>query len=266
MLLERLRDPPGPTEKYNSTEDLFLWMNENFARYGDIYKASVLGSNVYVVSSPEYCERILRRNWQNYSRSGQVVKRIALLLGNGLIASNGDFWANQRRMIQPAFTKSSIGGLIEMMVSVNRDLLDRWKLAAQRGEAVNVTHDVSFMVLKITLLAIFGDDYERAAPHFNILAKEAARNFEFAQTFRPLGKVILEIAARRRRDNIEAADFLGKRMQARDREHGEPMSDAQLSREVITLIVAGHETTAGLLKLDVVLAVPAPGGAVQAVK
>ena len=67
-------------------------MGENFARYGDIYKASVFGSDVYVVSAPEYCERILRRNWQNYPRKGQVVKRIALLLGNGLIASNGEFW------------------------------------------------------------------------------------------------------------------------------------------------------------------------------
>jgi cytochrome P450 len=247
MLLQQLRVPPGPTEKYNSAQDLFLWMNENFLRYGDIYQASVLGGNVYVVSSPEYCERILRWNWQNYSRSGQVVKRIALLLGNGLITSNGDFWASQRRMIQPAFTKSSIGGLIDMIASVNRELLDKWKLAAKCGELVNVTHDVSFMVLKITLLAIFGDDYESVAPHFNILAEEAARNFEFAQAFRPLGKIILEVAARRRRDNIEAVDFLGKMMQARDREHGGPMSDAQLAREVITLIVAGHETTAGLL-------------------
>src|SRR5277367_1751909 len=92
------RFPPGPPKQYSSAEDLFRWMNDNFARYGDIYKASVFGSDVYVVSAPEYCERILRRNWRNYARSGQVVKRIALLLGNGLVASNGEFWASQRRM------------------------------------------------------------------------------------------------------------------------------------------------------------------------
>jgi hypothetical protein len=85
----QLRVPPGPTEQYSSAEDLFIWMNENFVRYGDIYKASVFGSDVYVVSAPEYCERILRWNWQNYPRQGQVVKRITLVLGNGLIASNG---------------------------------------------------------------------------------------------------------------------------------------------------------------------------------
>src|SRR5216683_1096341 len=243
----RGRIPPGPAEKYSSAEDLLRWMNENLARYGDIYKASVFGSEVYVVSAPEYCERILRRNWQNYARKGQVVKRIALLLGNGLIASNGEFWANQRRMIQPAFSRSSIGGLTKVIMSVNAELLDQWRLAAKRRKAVNVTHDVSFMVLKITLMAIFGDDYATVAPYFNVLAEESARNFEFAQTFRPLGKVILQIAAQRRRDSATATDFLGKMMQSRDRERGEPMPDAQLAREVLTLVVAGHETTAGLL-------------------
>ncbi len=247
MTISRLQVPPGPTEQYSSAEDLFLWMNENFVRYGDIYKASVFGSAVYVVSAPEYCERILRWNWRNYPRKGQIVKRIALLLGSGLIASNGEFWASQRRMIQPAFCKNSIGGLTDIIAGVNAELLEKWKLAAKRGETVNVTHDVSCMVLKLTLVAIFGDDYAAVAPHFNILAGESARDFEFAAAFRPLGKIIVEIAAQRRRDNTSAADFLGALMQARDRERGEPMPDAQLAREVMTLVVAGHETTAGLL-------------------
>ena len=70
MITNQLRVPPGPTERYSSAEDLFRWMKENFVRYGDIYKASVFGSDVYVVSAPEYCERILRWNWQNYARKG----------------------------------------------------------------------------------------------------------------------------------------------------------------------------------------------------
>jgi cytochrome P450 len=241
------RLPPGPIERYNPAEDLFHWMNVNFARYGDIYRASAFGSNVYVISNPEYCEHIFRRNWRNYLRKGQIVKRISFLLGNGLIASNGKFWASQRRMIQPAFSKSSIAGLINSIASVNAELLEKWKLAAKRREMVNVTHDVSFMVLKITLIAIFGDDYATVAPHFKILAEVPARNVEFAQAFYPLGKFVLQIAAQRRRDNRIASDFLGKMMQARDRECGELMPDAQLVREIMTLVVAGHETTAGLL-------------------
>ena len=246
MTTNQLRVPPGPTERYSS-EDLFRWMNENFVRHGDIYKASVFGSDVYVVSAPEYCARILRWNWRNYPRKGQVVKRIALLLGNGLIASNGEFWASQRRMIQPAFSQSSIGRLTDIMTSINAELLDKWKLAATRRETVNVTHDISLMVLKVTLSAIFGDDYATVAPHFDILAAESARNFEFAAAFRPLGKIIRQLAEQRRRDSTTATDILGRLMQARDRERGEPMPDAQLAREVMTLVVAGHETTAGLI-------------------
>jgi cytochrome P450 len=137
--------------------------------------------------------------------------------------------------------------LTNIIAGVNAELLEKWRLAARRRETVNVTQDVSSMVLKLTLVAIFGDDYATVAPHFNILAGESARDFEFAAAFRPLSKIIVEIAAQRRRDNTIAADFLGRLMEARDRERGEPMPDAQLAREVMTLVVAGHETTAGLL-------------------
>jgi cytochrome P450 len=247
MESNQLQIPPGPAVPFSAAEDLFRWMHENFVRYGTIYKASIFGSDVYVVSAPEYCEYILRSNWQNYPRKGQVVKRIALLLGNGLIASNGELWKSQRRMMQPAFSKNSVAGFANLITSVNAELLEKWQQAAERRKTVNVTHDLSCMVLKITLMAIFGDDYDKVAPHFNILVEESARNLEFAGAFRPLGKMILEIAAQRRHYSITAADLLGRLMQARDRERDQPMPDAQLVREVMTLIVAGHETTAGLL-------------------
>ena len=247
MLPSQVRRPPGPAEKFNLEDDIFIWMNENFAHFGDIYMASIYGDRVYVVSNPEYCERILRKNWTNYARSGQVVKRIAMLLGSNLITSNGKAWAHQRRMIQPAFSKSAIAGFTGVIGCVNADLLEKWKLAAARHEAVNVTRDLSSMVLKITLMSIFGADYATVAPDFSVLADESARNLEFAQAFRPLGKIIVEIAAQRRRNRTVATDFLASMMQARDRECGEPMSDAKLANEVLTLVVAGHETTASLL-------------------
>ena len=239
--------PPGPTERFGSAEDLFQWMNQNFERYGDIFSARVYGNLVYVVSAPQYCEHILRRNWLNYPRKGLVVQRIALALGNNLITSNGEFWASQRRMIQPAFTKSAIGGWAAMMAGVNEELLQHWIAAAERQETVNVTRDVSLMVLKITLMSIFGRDYQTVAPHFQFFAEEAARDFKFAQSLAGLRELILEIVADRRRERIAAADTLGVMMEARDRQRGESMTDAQLAREVVNLVVAGHETTASLL-------------------
>jgi cytochrome P450 len=89
------------------------------------------------------------------------------------------------------------------------------------------------------LVAIFGDDYNMVAPHFNLLAEETARNLEFARSFSRLTKIILEVIAQRRRDNSAAATNI--------RESGQPMPDAQLAKEVMTPVVAGHDTTAGLL-------------------
>ena len=76
--IERGLVPPGPSEEYNSGEEFLRWLKHNCERYGEIYKASVYGSNVYVISAPEYCEYILRRNWQNYLRKGLVVRRIGI--------------------------------------------------------------------------------------------------------------------------------------------------------------------------------------------
>jgi cytochrome P450 len=240
-----MRIPPGPTEKFETDQDLLRFMEENFARYGDIYKASIYGGDVYVVSSPAYAEHVLLKNWQNYLRKGQAVKRIALTLGNGLISSNGEFWANQRRMIQPAFNRGAVSAHAEIMTKPNIELRDKWKLAAQRQASVNVTRDLSLTVLKITLTALFGEDYDEVAPHFAIVAEES-RNLEFAQAFSALGKIVIQVAARRREKGTISGDILGMLMQARDRD-GRPMPDVQLAREILTLIVAGHETTTSVL-------------------
>jgi enediyne biosynthesis protein E7 len=111
---------------------------------------------------------------------------------------------------------------------------------------VNITSDISHMVLKVVLVSIFGDDYEQVAPHFNILSDESARNLQFAQKFRPLGKIVSEVADQRRKQHRTATDMLGMLMEARDR-RSQAMLDSQLVREIITLIVAGHETTASTL-------------------
>jgi cytochrome P450 len=221
-------------------------MQLNFKRYGDIYRASIYGSDVYVINAPRYAEHVLLRNWQNFLRKGQAVKRIALSLGNGLISSNGPLWVKQRRMIQPAFTREAVGALRDAFVKPNLALRDKWKYAASSGAAVDVTQDVSNTVLEVTLLAIFGEDYEKVAPHFQIIAEES-RNLEFAQTCNALSRVIVQMVAERRAQGRDASDILGTMMRARDREGGGPMPDAQLAREALTLVIAGHETTASVL-------------------
>ena len=246
MNADQLRLPPGPGESCKATEDLLGWLRTNTERYGDIYQSSLYGTRVYVINSPEFADHVLLRNWRNYPRKGQAVKRIALSLGNGLISSNGEVWARQRRMLQPVFKKESVRSFFEVFVRASGALLTKWEQAARRGEAVDVTLDVSHSVLEATLVSIFGSDYEKAAPHFALIAEES-RNLEFAQSCVALGKLVAQIADDRRRKGIDGDDILGHMLRVRDREGGRPMSDAELARHAMTLVIAGHETTASVL-------------------
>jgi cytochrome P450 len=246
MSSELRKIPHGPAEKYNTSDDLLVWMEEQFKRYGDIFRASAYGMDVYVVSDPEYVDHVLRVNWQNYTK-GFAIKRIGFLLGNGLMVSEGEFWKSQRRMVQPAFHEEAIGAMVDMIRDANVGLLEKWTGAAQRNESVNITTDISQMVLETVLRSLFGEDHDEVAADFAILSDESARNLQFAQMFRPLGKRVVEVAARRRSENRIGADILGMLMQVEDRKSGQPMTDRQLVSEVMTLIVAGHETTASTL-------------------
>lgn len=240
------RIPPGPQEKYRATDDLLDWMDRQFRTFGDIYKATVYGTSMYATRDVEFAHHVLVENWQDYVK-GQGIQRVALLLGNGLMVSKGDVWKRQRRMIQPAFNHESIGPSTKLISAVNTELLKKWQLAARGNKSVNVTRDVSTMALEIVLRFIFGDDYEGVGFHFDLLSQEPARNMEFALSFRALGKVILQVIDRRRKDSVASTDVLGMLMQARDPQSAKPMEDMQLIDEILTLIVAGHETTASTL-------------------
>jgi len=241
------RIPPGPAEPYHgTTHDLLSWMSDQFRRYGDIYKASIDGFSVYVISNPEYAEHVLRRNWQNY-RKGWAIKRVSFLLGNGLMVSEGDFWQSQRRMIQPAFHRNAIGALIKVIAAANVALLKRWEQAARSEMRVNVTRDISEMILRVVLTVIFGVDYAQVMPRFSILSDDSARTLEFAQSFRSLRKIVLQVVTQRRKENANSTDILGMLMAASDRDNGQVMPDSQLINEIMTLVVAGHETTASAL-------------------
>jgi cytochrome P450 len=240
------RIPPGPQEKYRPNDDLLEWMGRQFEAFGDIYKASVYETSVYAIRNIEFAHHVLVENWQNYVK-GQAIRRVALLLGNGLMVSKGDLWKRQRRMIQPTFNHESIGRSTKLIAAVNTKLLRKWQLAAQSNESVNVTRDVSSMALEVVLRFILGNDYEPVGFHFDLLSQEPARNMEFAVSFRALGKTILQVIERRRKDTTISTDALGSLMQARDPESGRLMQDSQLVDEILTMIVAGHETTASTL-------------------
>lgn len=238
--------PPGPEEKYDPSREILGWLMQNLRTFGSIYKASIYGVWVYVVSDPEYADHVLRENWQNYSK-GQAIKRVGLLLGNGLMVSEGELWKKQRKLIQPAFQRETVSALLKVIIDSSNRLLARWTALARNHQTINVTREVSLWVLEVVLRSIFGQDFEKIAPDFNILSSESARDLHFAETFRPLRMVVRNVINERRLSGRTGMDILGMLMEARDRTTGEAMPEGLLISEIITLIVAGHETTASTL-------------------
>lgn len=246
MVNRALQIPPGPPAECQTSDDLLHWMGQQFGKFGDTYRASLFGTNVYITRDPEFAHHVLVENWQNYVK-GQFIKRVAVLLGNGLMVSEGEVWKRQRRMIQPAFHAEAIASMTKLIVAVNTALLKKWLEAARTSAAVNVTRDVSGMALEVVLRSIFGRNYEAIGCHFNLLSEEPARDLSFAQQFRALGTFIQQVVDQRRHEPPASMDLLDLLMEARDPRTGQFMSGAQLINEVLTLIVAGHETTASSL-------------------
>jgi cytochrome P450 len=247
--------PPEPDIAFDigSTEDSLEKMSELFARYGDIYRVYAPGrkSYTYVINHPDDVKRVLVGNHKNYTK-GVGLDRVKILLGNGIMTSEGDFWRRQRYMMQPMFHRRVITEFARVIDAANERFVARWEAQAARGESVNVTDDMSALTLDIVLRAVFGRDLERlttqsGANPFAVVTEEPARNLQFAYKFRSLGKLVAALMRRRAGEAEEHVDFLAMLMSARDKETGDAMGERELIDEVMTLVVAGHETTASAL-------------------
>jgi cytochrome P450 len=155
-------------------------------------------------------------------------------------------------MMQPSFHRRVLERFSRLIHDVNEKFAARWAAAAAAGTPINLTDDVSELILDIVLGSIFGTDLERLERQaggnpFEVVAKEQNRDLKFAFRFRSLSKLVNELIERRRRLPEEHVDFLAMLMAARDRDGDAPMSNKEMIDEVMTLIVAGHETTAAAL-------------------
>ncbi|HTW74167.1 MAG TPA: cytochrome P450 [Steroidobacteraceae bacterium] len=250
------RTPPEPQFSFDigDAQDSLERMRELHASLGDIYRVYSPGRRryAYVIHHPDDARRVLLANPGNYVK-GFGLDRVKVLTGNGLVTSEGDFWRAQRYMMQPMFHRRVIARFAGIVAAANERLIERWERQAARGEAVNVTDDTSELTLEVILRAIFGEDLDRLSREpggnpFQLIAREPVRDLSFAYRFRQLRARVSELAARRRASGSpEQPDFIGLLVAARDRASGAPMGERELVDEVMTLIIAGHETAASTL-------------------
>ena len=238
-----------------------------FREYGDVvrYKLGPVGS--HLVAHPDAVKYVLQEHVKNFTKDHISYGMLRRVAGNGLVTSQGDFWLRQRRLAQPAFHRQRIAALGAQIVSATEELLAAWEPRLADGRAFEVGEEMMRLALRIASEALFGANMQAQASavshSFNILSAQLVARFRSFNILPPvlptradrawraavaeLDRVVYGLIAERRRRAEDTGDLLSMLMLARDEETGEQMDDRQLRDEVLTMLVAGHETTATAL-------------------
>lgn len=246
--------PPGPAERYtlNADPGSLEVLTRLTPEYGDlvcVWSKDRPHPSLFL-NDPEHIRHVLVSNHANYVK-GVGFERVKMLLGNGIITSDGEFWRRQRTMIQPGFKTGSIAQLAEGIRDRTLALRDEWRALADRKATLDITAATSRYGLDVILGSIFSEDLPKltggANNPFVFLAEDPTRDIRTVLKVRELGRVILECIKERRASGARPYDFLSLFLDARDKKTGVGMTDEELLDELKTLIVAGHETSAGTL-------------------
>jgi cytochrome P450 len=261
----------GNVLRFGNDKNILFHFIDLWHEYGDVAHVRLGSQHIYVVAEPEHVHHVLVKNPNNYIK-GNGYTGFRLLVGQGLVTSDGDLWRNQRRLMQPSFTPKSIVQFFEMMVETTERMLDRWNpspalpvSAEDSMQGGNLHMDAEMMRLTMSIIskAIFGVDLGKEAAEVGEAFHDA---FAFV-TARTMSAVALPLsvplpAHRHFKRSLQIIDDFVERqiasgrgqpggdtllsilLQARDEETGQRMSERQLRDEVVTLFLAGFETTA----------------------
>jgi cytochrome P450 len=233
-------------------------------QHGDVVRFPIGRETLHLLNHPDLIRDVLVTNQRNFKK-GRGLERAKLLLGEGLLTSEGEAHLRQRRMMQPAFHRQRIAAYGDIMRDYSVRRASRWR----HGSRFNLHAEMMALTMAIVGRTLFGADVEEEAPEVGeaLAAAFEAFNFSF---FLPFGELlerlplpssrrfkrgrarldatIYRIIADRRRSGTDTGDLLSMLLLARDDEgDGAAMSDLQLRDEVMTLFLAGHETTANAL-------------------
>jgi cytochrome P450 len=262
--------PPGPKSRsiignfpMGSKDPLAIfsaWARE----YGDIFHYRFLNRHIYFLNHPDLIKEVLVTQSPNFIK-GLAVQANRRVFGKGLVSNDGASWAQQRRLIQPAFHRSRIETYAGFMVSYTERMLSTW----HDGEARDVHQDMMRLTLEIVAKALFSveiaSDKDRVAAALDTLLNfstggrmivpELLRrlptpgNLRYQRAIAELDDIVYTLIRNRQAaPNPDPAapqnhDLLATLLEARY-EDGSPMPTQQLRDEVMTLLLAGHETTA----------------------
>jgi cytochrome P450 len=236
-------------------------LRQSWEKYGDVVRLRLPGKMVILLAHPDHVKHVLFDNRANYYK-GATYENFRLLSGNGLITSEGDFWKRQRRLAAPAFHADAIAALGTIMTTATTDMLAEWD-AAKDGR-FDLHDAMTRLTLRIVGEALFGQnlevDSELSTPAFAValhaviersnsfvslpLWAPTPGNLKLKRALKLLDGLVYRVIERFRRGENRGGHLLSMLMNAVDEETHEQMNDQQLRDEVITMYLAGHETTA----------------------
>jgi cytochrome P450 len=261
----RLIRPPGPPNHGivgnfpMGSKDPLARMTEWARQYGDIFYYRVLARHVYFLNHPDLIRYVLATDPQNFLK-GDAIRYNRRIFGKGLVANEGESWAQHRRILQPSFTHGRIESYAGMMVASTMRMIDTW----QDGESRDIHHDMMQLTLEIVARALFSveiaSEKDRISTALDTLMQlsTGARmlmppllrriptpgNLRLARASNELDRIVNSLIDERRASGPSShSDVLDTLLQSRYAD-GSPLPRRQVRDEVMTLLLTGHETTA----------------------
>lgn len=265
-LMTDLRIPPGPPlsswlgghlDRFRTGRLQFF--TEAARTYGDVVRLRLGHRRVYLLSHPELIEEVLVTQNHNFIKHF-ALRLNPLVLGKGLLTSEGEFWLRQRRLVQPAFNRSRIARYGPAMVAATERVTAAWR----PGERRDIMVEMMRLTLEIAAETLFGAEVggeaQAVVDALNVLQEQFLNRFNSLlptpmwiptpanlrqrRVVRRLDEILYGFIRSRRQQNVDKGDLLSILLHARDEDDGSRMTDRQVRDEAMTLFLAGHETTA----------------------
>jgi len=218
-------------------DDWLSFLTRCAQEYGGIVHINLLGIQMYLLSDADYIEEVLGRRHRSFIKD-KTLRSYPAIYGNGLLTSEGDFWLSQRRLAQPPFHRERMTAYSEVMVAYTERMLNTWRA----GETRDIHWDMRRLTLEILSKTLFGVEVPDSDPEDQRGSRLFGIDLDGEHWLQAMDQVIFNLIRQRRASGQNLGDLLSMLLEAQY-EDGTRMSDQQLRDEVVTLLMAGHDTS-----------------------
>lgn len=244
-------------------------LNQYLRETGDTFLLFLTPSRKAIVTTkPEFIQYVLQKNHRNFKKSHLQTEHLAHFIGRGLLTSNGAYWLQQRRLIQPGFHRKKLAGLMQIMMQEIDAYIHQLHKRIQSNDQIEIAYEMMMFTFNIVSKSLFSSDVEES------ILNRLSQNFNAIQSFivKPirqpflipwyklsgewqkheliaadLKEIVLNIIRQRQQSGKRPDDLLDMLLEVRYEDTGTGMTDRQLLEECLILLIAGHETTANAM-------------------